>query len=101
MEEGAPPFDRCLLCQCPHFYVAKDFNQVVGLSLLTVGIVLVPFSYGLSLPVLALIDWILYKRVSTIVRCYRCGAIFRGFEYPKTLKPFRHAIGVRYAKSPS
>ena len=63
-----------------------------------IGIVLVPKTYGLSLPVFAFIDWLIYKFVPTIVACYRCGSEFRGFETPKQFKPFMHHIGLKYDK---
>ncbi len=91
-------FDRCPVCTCRQFYTDKDFNQVIGFAVMGVGIVLVPFTYGLSLPVFALIDWIIYKRVSRLVACYRCGTEFRGFTIPERLKPFMHHIGLKYDK---
>jgi len=90
--------DQCAICQCRQFYLSKDFNQVLGLLILAVGIVLVPKTYGLSLPLFALVDWVLYKRVPTIVNCYQCGAIFRGLVTPMHLKPFSHPTGLRYDK---
>ena len=63
-----------------------------------VGIVLVPLTYGLSLPVFALIDWFLHKRVPTIINCYKCGCEFRGFKNEEKFKPFLHHIGLKYDK---
>ena len=42
------------------------------------GAVLVPFTYGLSLPVVFLIDLILYRRVADMAVCYLCRAEYRG-----------------------
>lgn len=94
-------FDQCPLCECRQFYLSKDFNQFVGLLILAMGIFFVPKTYGLSLPLFALVDWILYKRVPTIVNCYRCAGIFRGFDYPKHLKPFSHHTGILFDRSKS
>ena len=91
-------FDSCVSCQCNQFYTQKDFNQAAGCFVVLVGIALVPFSYGLSLPIFAGIDWLVYKRVPTMVVCYRCGNEFRGFKIPDHLKNFMHHIGVRYDK---
>ncbi len=91
-------FENCPICQTRQFYIQKDFNQAVGCLIMTVGIVLVPKTYGLSLPVFALIDWLLHKRVPTIVVCYRCGSEFRGLPIPEHLKPFMHHIGMKYDK---
>ncbi len=91
-------FDRCPVCTCRQFYTDKDFNQIIGFAVMGVGIVLVPFTYGLSLPVFALIDWLIYRRVNLLVACYRCGSEFRGFTVPERLKPFLHHIGLKYDK---
>lgn len=90
--------DRCPVCTCRQFYTTKDFNSFIGCSIMLVGIVLVPWTYGLSLPVFALIDWLLHKRVPTIVICYRCATEFRNLTVPKQLKPFMHHIGLKYDK---
>lgn len=88
----------CPVCQCRQFYLSKDFNQFVGCLVMLIGIVLVPFTYGLSLPVFALLDWMLHHQIPTIVNCYKCGCEFRGFE-TKEFKPFIHQIGMKYDKS--
>ena len=90
--------NACPVCQCRQFYTAKDFNQSLGCFIMLIGIILVPKTYGLSLPVFALIDWLLHKRVTTIVNCYKCGTEFRGLSIPKHLKPFMHHIGLKYDK---
>jgi len=91
-------FERCPVCHCRHFYTSKDFNQFLGCAIMVVGIILMPLTYNLSLPVFALIDWILHKRVPTIINCYQCTSEFRGMTNDKGLKPFMHHIGVKYDK---
>ncbi|MCB9748106.1 MAG: hypothetical protein H6755_06840 [Candidatus Omnitrophica bacterium] len=91
-------FDYCPICQCRQFYLSKDFNQFLGCLVMLIGIVLVPFSYGLSLPVFALIDWLLHRRVPYIINCYRCGCEFRHFQTSRKFKPFLHHIGLKYDK---
>ena len=91
-------FDHCPICQCRHFYLSKEFNRALGFLILGLSIILVPWTYGLSLPVCALLDWMLYKRVPTLVNCYQCRSEFKGFDTPKRLKPFDHHIGLRYDK---
>lgn len=61
-----------------------------------IAIVFVPLTYGLSLPVFALFDWWLYRKVPMLTVCYRCGAEYRGFHSSKTFKPFLHHIGEKY-----
>jgi len=89
-------FDRCPVCGCRQFYIMKNFNQMIGCLIMLAGIVLVPFTYGLSLPVFALIDWVLYKKVTSMVVCYRCASEFHGFPPKEHFKPFMHHIGLKY-----
>ena len=91
-------FDACPICTCRQFYTVKDFNQILGFAVMLVGIVLVPWTFGLSLPLFALIDWLMYKKIPTIVVCYRCGSEFREFSIPRRFKPFMHHIGLKYDK---
>lgn len=91
-------FDRCPICQCRQFYTSKDFNQFIGCLIMLIGIILVPMTFGLSLPVFALIDWLLHKKVPTMINCYRCGSEFRGFSNNREFKPFLHHIGLKYDK---
>ena len=89
-------FDRCPVCACRQFYTDKDFNQAFGFLIMGVGIILVPKTYGLSLPVFAFVDWLIYHKVPRLIACYRCGSEFRGFAVPGRLKPFLHHIGLKY-----
>ena len=98
MGEVEKVFERCPVCEARQFYLQKDFNQALGCFIMLIGIALVPWTYGLSLPVFALFDWILHKRVPTIVICYKCLSEFRGFKIPEHFKPFMHHIGERYDK---
>lgn len=98
VEKVAAIIERCPVCTCRQFYTDKDFNQVLGFVIMGIGIVLVPKTYGLSLPVFALIDWIIYKKVPRLIACYRCGSEYRGFNIPERLKPFMHHIGLKYDK---
>ena len=91
-------FEFCPVCQCRQFYTSKDFNQALGCSIMLVGIVLVPWTYGLSLPIFALIDWSIHKKFPTLINCYKCGTEFRGFPNNKNFKPFLHHIGLKYDK---
>jgi hypothetical protein len=98
LEKVETIFDRCPICTCRQFYTDKDFNQIIGFLIMGVGIVLVPITYGLSLPVFALIDWLIYRQVPKLVACYRCGSEFRGFSIPQVFKQFMHHIGLKYDK---
>jgi hypothetical protein len=91
-------FERCPHCACRQFYYQKDFNQALGCFILLFGILLVPKTYGLSLPVFAAMDWFLHQKVKSLVVCYRCAGEFRGFSFSPRLKPFMHHIGLKYDK---
>ena len=91
-------FAQCPVCTCRQFYLSKDFNQFVGCLVMVLGIIFVPFTYGLSLPFFALIDWLLYRKVADVINCYRCGCEFRGFKEKGRFKPFMHHIGLKYDK---
>jgi len=89
-------FEKCPVCECKQFWVQKDFNQALGCFIMLIGIVLVPLTYGLSLPVFALWDWLIYRRLPNYAVCYRCASEFRGFVIPARLKSFLHHIGLKY-----
>ncbi|MCA9393088.1 MAG: hypothetical protein KC900_02690 [Candidatus Omnitrophica bacterium] len=92
-------FDRCPRCPCRQFYLSKNFNQFLGCLIMAVGIIFVPWTYGLSLPAVFLIDLALYRKVPHILNCYRCGCEFHGFEdQHHRFKPFLHHIGLKYDK---
>ena len=92
-------FEQCPLCSCRQFYLDKDFNQVLGCLIMICAIVLVPFTYGISLAVFALIDFLLRKKINSLIVCYRCGAEFRGLNALSHFKPFMHHIGLKYDKT--
>jgi len=69
--------EACLLCDCRHLYRQRDINRALGCLLVAIGAVLVPWTYGLSLIVLALVDLVLYFRLPEAVVCYRCDTVYR------------------------
>jgi predicted RNA-binding Zn-ribbon protein involved in translation (DUF1610 family) len=70
--------DICALCGSEHFYVQKDFDQRIGCLVVAIGAAFVPWTYGLSLAVCALIDLVLYARLPNVAKCYVCKATYRG-----------------------
>ncbi len=76
LEKGVA--DRCALCASERFYVQKDFDQRIGCLVVAVGAVFVPWTYGLSLGVCALIDLFLYMRLRNVAKCYVCKATYLG-----------------------
>jgi hypothetical protein len=86
---------RCAICGCRDLYIQKDFNRKVGVAIVVIGAVLAPFTKLISLFVCALIDLILYRVLPMITVCYRCRAIYRGFQN-STHEGFNLGINDRY-----
>jgi len=77
-EEGRPgQVETCPLCGSSHFYRQRDVNRAWGCALVLLGAVFVPWTYGLSLVALSLVDWWLYRRLGDAVVCYRCDTVYR------------------------
>lgn len=90
-------FKLCPICKSSHLYCEKSFNRTLGCLFMTIGAVLVPWTYGISLLVLSLFDYVLYKRVKDIVSCYKCKSEFRNIiKLRPSLKPFDHHIAELY-----
>ena len=99
LKDPDDPFDVCPLCKCRQLYVQKDFNRGLGLLIVAGGIAMGPWTYWLSLPFVAGIDWLLFRRVANMIICYRCGGEFREFPVPARLQPYLHKIGLRYDRT--
>ena len=70
----------CLACGHPELYTQKDFPRAVGIAIVVVAALLVPFvPYYLSLVGAAILDGVLYKFAPDVVVCYVCHAEHRGF----------------------
>ncbi len=80
--------DRCPLCGDDKLYVQRDFDQRAGCAIVGLGAALVPWTYGLSLAVCALADWLLYRRLPPLTVCYVCGARMRGTPVSAAHAPF-------------
>ena len=90
-------FEKCPACGGSHFYIQKDFNKIFGCGIIVIGIVFVPMTYGLSLAIVAFIDWLLYKQVPDSIVCYKCKGEFFGIKpIPTTILQFDHHIAEIY-----
>lgn len=98
LSEGSDRFknkgtlDQCPCCGAEHLYRQRDFNRALGISLVVIGALLAPFTYGISLIVLALVDFIIYRSVSEIACCYRCGGVYRATPEIARIEPFNLQI---------
>lgn len=93
---GNMDFSQCPSCGCKHFYHQKDFHRAVGCLVILGGAILVPFTYGLSLMAVAIIDWFLYKRVPDEAVCYKCCAVYKNVRIPDGMTVFDHHIAELY-----
>lgn len=98
VEEPHRRLQRCAVCPSTRLYRQRDFNRFLGLAVVAAGAALVPLTYGISLPVVFLIDLILYRRVAEMAVCYLCRAEYRGVEVPARILPFRHHLAAGYEK---
>ncbi|MFP5247712.1 MAG: hypothetical protein ACLGH0_13555 [Thermoanaerobaculia bacterium] len=99
----APPenaiIDRCAACDHGELYFQKDFNRTTGIALVAVGAVFVPWTYGLSLLGVTILDYIVWRVVKDVIVCYECQAVHRGYPPNPALQPFdlathdRHVYG--------
>ena len=87
--------DRCPVCGGRDFYIRKDFDPTVGLTVVIVGALISAafywfgrdlIAYGI-LASAALIDLIVYGRLKDVTVCYRCHSEFRG-HYTRTAPAF-------------
>lgn len=72
--------NQCPHCGAAHLYKQRDFSRRLGIALVVVGIFFAWWTYGLSLLIVTVVDWWLYRRVGDVGCCYQCTAQFRGPE---------------------
>lgn len=69
--------NQCAACGTEHLFRQRDFNRTLGIALLVLGVALAYWTYGISLLVVTIIDWLLYRMVGEVGCCYRCEAQYR------------------------
>src|SRR5436190_23850289 len=87
--------DRCPVCDGGDFYIRKDFDPKVGLTVVIIGALISATFYWFGrdliaysiLAAAALIDLVVYGRLKDLTVCYRCHSEFRG-SYPRTASDF-------------
>lgn len=85
----------CPVCTRQDFYRQKDFNRKIGVVLFVIAACLVPWTYGLSLLVLYLLDVFLFRRLSMIAICYKCKTIFRQVANLDEIRDYDHEMNDR------
>lgn len=87
--------DRCPVCAGTDFYIRKDFDPKVGLTVVIIGALISAVFYWFEqdliaysiLAVAVLIDLVVYRRLKDVTVCYRCHTEFRG-DYQRTAHAF-------------
>lgn len=87
--------EDCPVCERKDFYRQKDFNRKIGAVLFVIAACLVPWTYGLSLLVLYLLDVFLFRRLSMIAICYKCRTIFRQVANIEQIRDYDHEMNDR------
>jgi len=78
--------DRCPVCGGADFYIRKDFDPKVGLTVVVIGALISGIFYWFGRDLVAysilagavLIDLVVYGRLKDVTVCYRCHSEFRG-----------------------
>ena len=78
--------DRCPVCSGTDFYIRKDFDPKVGLTVVIIGALISGVFYWFGRDLIAygilasaaLIDLVVYGRLKDVTVCYRCHSEFRG-----------------------
>jgi hypothetical protein len=78
--------DCCPVCGGQDFYIRKDFDPKVGLTVVIIGAAISGVFYWFGrdliaysiLAAAALIDLVVYGRLKDLTVCYRCHSEFRG-----------------------
>ena len=87
--------DRCPVCAGGDFYMRKDFDPKIGLTVVIIGALISAVFYWFGEDLIAysilggaaLIDLIVYGRLGDVTVCYRCHSEFRG-KYERTASHF-------------
>jgi hypothetical protein len=87
--------DCCPVCNGGEFYIRKDFDPTIGVTVVIIGALVSGVFYWFGKDLVAysilaaavFIDLIVYGRLKDLTVCYRCHTEFRG-AYPRTASAF-------------
>jgi DNA-directed RNA polymerase subunit RPC12/RpoP len=87
--------DRCPVCGGADFYIRKDFDPKIGLTVVIIGALISGAFYWFGRDLIAysilagaaLVDLVVYGRLKDVTVCYRCHSEFRG-AYERTAAAF-------------
>jgi hypothetical protein len=92
---GDAAIDTCPVCGGSDFYIRKDFDPKIGLTVVIIGATISAGFYWFGRDLVAygilaaavLIDLVVYRRLKDVTVCYRCHSEFRG-SYRRTAPAF-------------
>ena len=92
---GDKQVDACPVCGGSDFYIRKDFDPKVGLTVVIIGALISGVFYWFGEDLIAygilgsaaLIDLFVYGQLGDVTVCYRCHTEFRG-KYQRTASHF-------------
>jgi hypothetical protein len=78
--------DCCPVCAGSDFYIRKDFDPTIGVTVVVIGAIISGIFYWFGKDLVAygilagaaLIDLVVYGRLKDLTVCYRCHSEFRG-----------------------
>jgi DNA-directed RNA polymerase subunit RPC12/RpoP len=87
--------DRCPVCAGTDFYIRKDFDPKIGVTVVVIGALISAVFYWFGRDLIAysilagaaLVDLVVYGRLKDLTVCYRCHTEFRG-AYSRTASAF-------------
>jgi hypothetical protein len=88
--------ERCAACGGDELFAQKDFNRTTGIVLVVIGAIFVPWTFGLSLLAVTILDFVVYYLVHEVEVCYECQAVHRGYARNPAIKPFDLVIHDRH-----
>ncbi len=97
-QRSSENLDQCFLCGGHRFYVQKDFNPRLGLVIFALGVLFSYHTYGITLFAASAVDFFLYKKLPTVIVCYRCRALYRRFANTEKFKPYDPSVALKYVK---
>jgi hypothetical protein len=83
---------ECAVCERQDFFIQKDFNRKVGVTLFIIASILSIWTYGISFIVLYAMDFFLFKKLHYVAVCYKCNTIYRGAENTLQIPAFDHEM---------
>jgi hypothetical protein len=88
--------ERCAACAHEELFFQKDFNRRTGIALVVLGSIFVPWTYGLSLLGVTILDYVVWRIVKDVIVCYDCQAVHRGYPPNPAIKTFDLVIHDRH-----